>query len=176
MTIKDTYRDIIARHAKKWVSAIIEARLASMTRRWSSNPDMCDVHDSVAEHAYRVTLALKQYWPDSSADAITYALVHDLAEKYTGDWPSEFKRDNPDLAAIEANIAAEYIAALGFSFEVTRTEIDRVKMCDKLDAYLKVKHHKPWVLGRERYQKDKREVLAYAERLGVEGRVREAIA
>ena len=128
---------------------------ASLVRRWHANPFMCDVHDEVG--------------------AIKYAIAHDLGEHKTGDWPWEFKRDNPDLAAQEAKIGTEYVTHLGFSHDVTRTEIDRVKLCDRLDAYMTAQHHKPHLMQREDWRADRRRLLLDAERLGVEGRVREAI-
>lgn len=189
MTIKDTYRATSARRwvaAKKdedgivrkfgnWASDLLETFMSCLTFRWSSNPDFRDIGDCVGGHSARVTLLLIRLWPESSKDAMTYALTHDLGEAYTGDWPAEFKRDYPELAAQEAKIGAEYVKSLGFTYDVTRTEIDRVKLCDRLDAYMTAQHHKPHLMQREDWQADRRRLLAMAEQLGVRARVEAAI-
>jgi len=152
MTIKDTYR-------------------ASLVRRWHANADMCGVHDEVGAHSGRMVMMLLLLWPDSSVEALKYAAAHDLGEARTGDWLREFKRDNPELAAQEAKIGSDYIKSLGFSYDVTRTEIDRVKLCDRLDAYMTAQHHKPHLMDREDWRADRRRLLAQAEQLGVRARV-----
>ena len=152
MTIRDTYR-------------------ASLVRRWHANPFMCGVHDEVGAHSGRMVMMMLLLWPDSSAEALKYAATHDLGETYTGDWPWEFKRDHPELAAQEAKIGAEYVKALGFTYDVTSAEIDRVKLCDRLDAYMTAQHHKPDLMQREDWQADRRRLLAQAEQLGVRARV-----
>lgn len=45
-----------------------------------------------------------------------------------------------------------------------------------LDAYMTAQHHRPHLMEREDWQAGRRRLLLDAERLGVEGRVREAIA
>lgn len=156
MTIQDTYR-------------------ASLVRRWHANPDMASVHDETGAHSGRVAMMLILLFPQSSKGAITYALAHDLGEIKTGDWPVEFKRDHPEVAVSEAKIGAGHIKDLGFTVDVTRTEIDRVKLCDRLDAYLTAKHHNPHLMDRDDWQADRRRLLAQAEQLGVRGRVEAAI-
>ena len=44
----------------------LRAWLASATRRWHTNPDLCDTHDPVAAHQGRVALLLLSIYPDAS--------------------------------------------------------------------------------------------------------------
>lgn len=156
MTLRDTYR-------------------ASLVRRWHANPDMSGIHDEIGAHSGRMAMMLVLLWPDSSVQAITYALSHDLGEAKTGDIPFEFKDDNPDVAMAESAAGAKHIRDLGFEYSLTNTEISRVKLCDRLDAYLTVQHHKPHLLARQDWQEARALILGIAERLGVALEVREVV-
>ena len=143
--------------------------LATFTRRWHSNPDMCHVVDPVGGHSERVALIILHCWPDASRDLILAALYHDLAESVIGDIPPAGKAMIPNIAAIEEAIARDN----GWHVDLTDQDAARLRFADRLDAYMMAQHERApdngdWA--------DAREWLIYAaERMGIRDKLREVI-
>ena len=137
-----------------------KAWLATFTRRWHCNPDMCHTIDPVGGHSARMgILALELFGADASRELLVACLSHDLGEYMTGDvaWPAKQDRELSDaLDRIEACALAD----MGMLFDLNRP-IDqrRLKYLDRLDAYLWTQHHRPDILNRDGWP----EYLAWLE-------------
>lgn len=74
--------------------------------------------------------------------------MHDLGEAVTGDIPSPVKAANPDLSAALDRIEAAAMRAMDLpSVNMDQLDRDRLKLCDRLDAYLWARHRAPHILG-----------------------------
>lgn len=150
-------------------TALLTQWRATFVRRWHRNPDLADTNDPIGGHSARVALLLLNYWPMSSVFAITHALTHDLGEAYAGDVPGNIKRQHPELAG-----ALEEVEALGAKMmgvadpNCTAREMAQVNLCDKLDAYLWMRHHKPGLANDPDWQASREWLLDEADRLGVD--------
>jgi len=142
---------------------------ATFVRRWHRNADLADTTDPIGGHSARVALLLLNYWPMSSVFAITHALTHDLGEAYAGDVPGNIKRQHPELAE-----ALEEVEGLGAKMmgvadpNCTAREMAQVNLCDKLDAYLWMRHHKPGLANDPDWKASREWLLDEADRLGVD--------
>ena len=107
---------------KKW--------LATLTRRWHSNPHLCNTHDYIGGHSERVAIILHHCWPDASRDLILAAIYHDLAESITGDIHPASKAMFPTFSMMEQHVAISN----GWHIELEDTDKARLQFADKLDA------------------------------------------
>ena len=142
---------------------------ATFVRRWHRNPDLADTNDPISGHSARVALLLLNYWPMSSVFAITHALTHDLGEAYAGDVPATIKSDHPELAKELEKVEALGAKMMGIENpNCTAIEVAQVNFCDKLDAYLWMRHHRPQLAGTPDWQASREWLLSEADRLGVD--------
>lgn len=134
---------------------------ATFTRRWHSNPDLCQTHDPVGAHSARVALIMLALWPDTSREAIVAALMHDLAESVVGDLPPAGKSMLANAATAERLIATQN----GWHIALKDVDATRLRFADQLDAFMWADHHR--ATDTDEWH-DAREMLVYqAERLGV---------
>lgn len=146
--------------------------LAGFVRRWHTNPDLCHTCDRVDGHAARVARFLIYLWPQSRLEVLRAALIHDDGEIAVGDMSTTVKNRRPDIAYGLAEIeAAEINAIWGTPDSLTIDETDRIKFCDRLDAFLWAKHHAPHVLDDDGWPEAQRWLQAQAYRLGVSDKV-----
>lgn len=124
------------------------AWLATFTRRWHANPDMCHTFDPVASHSARMGILALKLWPDSSRELLVACLCHDLGEHMTGDvaWPA---KQDPDLGAALDRIEEASLKAMGLYYALGPRDQNRLKYLDRLDAYLWVQHNCPHILSRD---------------------------
>lgn len=95
------------------------------------------IHQSVAEHTFRVVMLLHHLWPDSPRDIILAALYHDVAEGVFGDMPAPVKR-MPSFRAAMSDAENDFYQHFGFRSAETLSPIDRhrLKVCDYLELCL----------------------------------------
>lgn len=123
--------------------------LATFTRRWHANPELCHTIDPVGAHSGRMAVLALHLWGDgASRDLLAACLCHDLGEHMTGDvaWPA--KQDAALGAALD-RIEAESLDRMGMTYSLSAEDARRLKYLDRLDAYLWVQHHRPDVLDRD---------------------------
>lgn len=134
--------------------------LATFTRRWHANPDLCHTVDPVGAHSGRMgVLALDIWGGAASRDLLVACLCHDLGESVTGDLPAGAKRD-PRIAGPLGVVEDRALSEMGMAFDVSASDARRLKFLDRLDAYLWAKHHAPHVLTRDGWP----EALAWLQR------------
>jgi 5'-deoxynucleotidase YfbR-like HD superfamily hydrolase len=90
----------------------------------------------LSDHSWQVALILLDFYPEASKELITHALVHDCGEIHTGDMPSTYKADNPDLAASlrkdESMYLHDHLQVPIVPF--TEREVHALKMADILSG------------------------------------------
>lgn len=116
---------------------------AGFVRRWHANHDLCHTVDPVDGHEARVAKLVMALWPDDvDIETIWLALTHDDGEHVTGDIPYTFQKPE-ELLLAEENAISE----MWGEYQYCGLAIDRVKFCDRLDAYLWAHKYAPHVLA-----------------------------
>jgi 5'-deoxynucleotidase YfbR-like HD superfamily hydrolase len=122
--------------------------LASFTRRWHANEFLCHTVDPVAAHSGRMgILALTLWGAGASRELLVACLAHDLGEHATGDVPCDAKADGTLSAALD-RLEDAALHRMGMSYSLSLDDARRLKLLDRLDAYLWAEHHAPHVLQR----------------------------
>jgi 5'-deoxynucleotidase YfbR-like HD superfamily hydrolase len=92
------------------------------------------VGETVGHHSANVAMLCMQILPECRAELIAAALVHDLAEQYTGDVPAQAKWASAALKAALDGMEDEYQR---FSYDLTPRELRVLKQADMLDLCFK---------------------------------------
>ena len=154
------------------MNPLLRAWRASFTRRWHSNPDLCDTVDPISSHQGRTALLLVSLFPDCSFELLRAALIHDQAEVRTGDLPYDVKRDCPGAMDILRVAEVREMEDQNLDFpELPEPDQRRLKLCDRLDAWLWMMRHARHLSARRDWKKQHGEMLALALSLGVGSQV-----
>jgi hypothetical protein len=149
------------------MSKTLRAWRASMTRRWHTNPDLCDTHDTDAGHQGRVALLVLSLFPDASRALLAHAITHDQGEAAVGDISYDAKRRFRAVAEMCAEAEAAEIEAQGFRLpNLTERETRMLKLCDHLDAWLWMMRHARHLAGRDDWIDQRRHMRDEAVMLG----------
>lgn len=128
--------------------------LATFTRRWHANPDLCHTVDPVGWHSGRMgVLALHLFGNSASRELLVACLCHDLGESMTGDVAQPAKRD-PELKAALDRIEGKALDDMGMTFALNDLDRKRLKYLDRLDAYLWAYQNTPHVLDGNGWPED----------------------
>ncbi len=150
----------------------LRAWLASFTRRWHTNPDLCDTHDPIAGHQGRVALLLLSIYPEASRTLLAHAITHDQGEAGSCDCSYEAKRTNPQLAGLLRRLEGDEIAAQGFNLpNLTAREEKILKVCDWLDSYLWMLKHARHLAVRADWIAQRTVILVLADEVGLDEEV-----
>jgi hypothetical protein len=147
-----------------------EAWLAGRTLRWHTHPVMNNaVWQTVADHSWGVVTLMLKLWPDSRIEAVTAAHRHDTGERSSGAdvswsakqrWPAVFAQ----VAVIEAQ---ERQRIFGPDLDLTDEELDRIRLCDRIESALTVMNYAPWIMPESEWVELGEWMDEEAERLGV---------
>ena len=90
-----------------------------------------------ARHTWGVCTLLHIFWPEDP-HLVTFALFHDVPERWTGDVPGQVLASDPRLAAIFRERDEMISSVLKIPSEHALVDVDyvRVKACDRLDFWL----------------------------------------
>lgn len=155
----------------------LRAWRAGFTRRWHTNPDLCDTHDPVAAHQGRVALLVLSIYPDASRALLAHAITHDQGEAGSCDCSYDAKAANPVLAGLLHRLEGDEIFAQGFALpNLTLREAKILKVCDWLDAWLWMMKHAPWLAVRADWSDQRRSILGGAEEVGLHDEVYDLLA
>jgi 5'-deoxynucleotidase YfbR-like HD superfamily hydrolase len=145
---------------------VLGAWRATFTRRWHRHADLADTCDPIAGHQGRVALLAIMLFP-ISYEVHRAAILHDMGEAAVGDVPNPVKNRNPDLRAALDRIEGEAMVRLGLpAIDLEADEADQLRLCDKLDAILWARHHRPELLAESGWQADVSEVCGLMWRTG----------
>lgn len=146
----------------------LRAWRASFTRRWHTNPDLCDTIDYVSGHQARVALLILSLVPDVSRGLITGALIHDQGETVVGDISFTAKKENPEIADIANGLEWSERRNQGFHVVVlNKDEKLLLKLCDWLDAWLWMMRHARHLYARKDWQEQLDQCRKTASALGI---------
>lgn len=142
---------------------------AGLTTRWHTNPHLAQTCDRLDGHQGRVARLILALFPDASRDLLIAALTHDDGESVTGDIPATYGKTIEQMSAEAA--ALDEIWGTGFQL-LARYERERLRLADKLDAYMWAEHHAPAVvLDNGEWSEAWQEIVKLAVELGVEDRL-----
>ena len=142
---------------------------AGLTTRWHTNPWLAQTCDRLDGHQGRVARLILALFPDASRDLLIAALTHDDGESVTGDIPATYQKS--DKRKVAEALARGEIWGLGFQL-LARYERERLRLADKLDAYMWAEHHAPAVvLDNPEWSEAWQEIVKLAVDLGVEDRL-----
>ena len=128
--------------------------LATFTRRWHANPDLCHTVDPIGWHSGRMgVLALHLFGESASRDLLVACLCHDLGENLPGDVTYQAKKD-PEFKAIVDRLEAGHLKAMQMTFTLSPEDQRRLKYLDRLDAFLWAFHNTPHILGGNGWPED----------------------
>ena len=146
---------------------------AGLTTRWHTNPWLAQTCDRLDGHQGRVTRLILALWPDASRDLLIDALTHDDGESVTGDIPATYDK-TLEQKADEVNALVDiWNGGWGDDFHAFASEDSkRLRLADKLDAYMWAEHHAPAVvLENPEWSEAWQEIVRMAVELGVEDRL-----
>lgn len=150
----------------------LRAWRASFTRRWHTNPDLCDTTDYVAGHQCRVALLILSLFPDASRALLCRALTHDQGEVAAGDMPHNAKTKYPEIGVAVALVEAQEIGAQGFAWpELAQDEQHILKLCDHLDAWLWMMRHARHLARRDDWAARRQQLVVDSVLLSVRDQV-----
>ncbi len=145
---------------------ILAAWRATFTRRWHRHPELAETCDPIGGHQGRVALLAMLIFPESYPVHLA-AVLHDMGEVAVGDIPKPVKNANPDLQAVLDRIEAEAMVAMGLPvFDLEPVDALKLRLCDKLDAILWARHHRPELLAEPGWRADIAEVCDLLWRTG----------
>jgi 5'-deoxynucleotidase YfbR-like HD superfamily hydrolase len=130
--------------------------LATMTRRWHTNPHLGHTGDTLASHGGRMAVLALMLWPEPDANLLAQCVTHDLGEYKTGDTPWNAPK----------NRQGEFDALKAMGMYYVKLD-PRLKLLDMLDAYLWARHHAPHLMGHKDWQGQREKMLALAFDIGV---------
>lgn len=140
---------------------------ATFTRRWHRHPHLAATVDPIAAHQGRVALLAVVLFPGEHA-LHRAAIMHDMGEAIVGDVPNPVKEANPVLKAELDRIEALAMAHLGLpDIALDQRGKDMLRICDKLDAILWARHHKPDLMDTPAWQRDIATVTGLMWKTGV---------
>lgn len=125
---------------------------ATFTRRWHSNPDLAHTVDPVGGHSCRVAIIIDHIWPNCRKEVIMAAITHDLAETLTGDIPQPAKAKSQTLSDELTSLEHFWNYNNGIIYDLSEGEWLKVKIADRLDAWMWADHHAPYILEQDDWQ------------------------
>jgi len=134
---------------------------ATFVRRWHKSPDFYDSGDMQHGHAGRMAVMSLWLWPDDYELAAA-CVLHDMGEggEGPGDVCGLSKARAPRWAARAAQ--QEQIAYSGLGLPAVQPD-SRVRLLDRLDAYLWAMLHKPWLGGLAKWEDAAADILDLCE-------------
>jgi len=126
-------------------------RMQSVTR-WhmletSSNQSLAAHSANVALLAMVISATASIFYFDPSPDVVAAALVHDIAEVFTGDIPSHMKAHLKGLEEVEQVVVHPI-----FEVEVNANTRALIKLCDMADAVRYIRKHATDATGTAVYE------------------------
>lgn len=142
---------------------------AGLTHRWHTNPHLAQTCDRLDGHQGRVARLILALFPDASRDLLIAALTHDDGESVTGDIPATYPKS--DRHKVAEAFAQKDIWGSGMP-RLSYTDGQRLRLADKIDAYMWAEHHAPAVvLDNPEWSEAWQEIVKLAVDLGVEDRL-----
>lgn len=82
----------------------------------------------------------------TTANLLAALATHDVAERWVGDLPFHFKRENPHVALAHGEAEVQHLDRLGLQTDLTPEQAALVKMIDMIESRAFVALYAPHVL------------------------------
>lgn len=138
--------------------------LHSVTR-WHTNPHLCRMGQTDADHTAGMLALGLTIWPDMSRDLMVAIIYHDAAESVVGDMPWGGKQD-PALKAATDNAEFAVAQKNGWLQTIWGDDVARLKFLDRLEAYRFAKLHAPQIMDGNGWPRARQWLQLEADRLG----------
>lgn len=141
---------------------------AGSVRRYHANPRLAHLPQTNADHQGRcVQLAITLLPRQLRTQALLEALAtHDVAERWVGDLPADFKRAYPQVADKHAACETVKLRILDLEADLTADEAALVKLIDMIEARAFTALYAPHVLKVEGWPEQRIEIEARAGQFG----------
>lgn len=140
---------------------------AGFVRRWHQNPALSWLDDYDAAHQGRCAALVIALWPDHSHDLLKAAITHDMGELIVGDLSTDTKSADGALPKVHAHAEWSALEKMGLRIDLSLLDRRRLKLVDRLDAYLLVCLRAPWVLRGMDWELARESLILEAGALGV---------
>ena len=127
---------------KEYIMDILQLRNGMRTLRFHTVPTIHE--ETIGHHSGNVALLCLWLKPDASADLLRAALLHDLAEQFTGDVPAPAKWSSQNLDNALSELEEKHLRYMGVYMPMLTqpwvgnlTEQDCLKAADMLDLVLR---------------------------------------
>lgn len=135
---------------------LYELWASGFARRWHMNPAMSQFEDFNCAHQGRCAVLVMTLFPDHSIGLLRAAITHDAPEVRVGDLSRDLKDCGGEVVEQHAALEFRVLAAMGFAQDLSVLDRARLKLVDRLDAYLFVQLRHPveakrngWPLARD---------------------------
>lgn len=121
---------------------------AGSVRRYHANPRLAHLGQTNADHQGRCVQIAIALLPRRmlTVDLLAALATHDVAERWVGDLPYDFKRSYPAVAEAHARAEADRMRILDLEAVLPEGHAEIVKMIDLLEARSFVALHAPDLL------------------------------
>lgn len=142
--------------------------LSGNVRRYHANPAMAHLGQTNADHQGRCVQLLLWLNPVATPELIRAVAHHDVGERYAGDLPAPFKKDQPEVAAAHAETEASFRAVM-FGDDPLDLIDDRghrwLRLVDSLEAYAFMVTHAPHERNRDGWPESRNAITEMALQL-----------
>jgi hypothetical protein len=107
---------------------------AGQVKRWHTRDYMIR-EESVAAHSWNVAMWIMLLHPEPGKALVHAALVHDVAEKMTGDMPRWAKQD-PAVGGLFDELEYKVLESKGLQFDLEEDDLVWLKAVDCFDAWM----------------------------------------
>lgn len=144
---------------------------SGFTRRWHMNAVMSRFDDFNCGHQGRCATLVISLFPDFSRELLAAAVTHDSAEFVVGDLSEPFKATGGDLVDGHALLETDIRTQMGLGFTLSEENQRRLKLVDRLDAYLFVQLNAPHEARRNGWPEVQAWCMLEAHKLGCDVKV-----
>lgn len=140
---------------------------SGMVRRRHMSPAMARTGETNGHHQWMVAALVTGLFPDASANLLFEALFHDVGELVAGDLGAPFKDAHPEFASGHGWIELQARREIVGEATLTAQEALRLKLCDRLAAYLWMLMTRPDLRLFPAWIEDHDRIRSMARELGV---------
>lgn len=143
---------------------------AGSVRRYHANPRLAHLGQTNADHQGRCVQIAIALLPRRmlTVDLLAALATHDVAERWVGDLPFDFKRSHPAIAGKHAEAESDWLRILDLEVALPEGHAEIVKLIDMIEARAFVALHAPHVLQGEGWPDQRVEIERRAWKHGSE--------
>lgn len=140
--------------------------MSGFARRWHMNPAMSHIEDFNYGHQGRCAMLVIALFPDHSISLLRAAVTHDAPEVRVGDLSKDMKECGGEAVEAHAILERRVLGAMGFAEDLSCFDEKRLKLVDRLDAFLFVQVRYPAEVQRNGWPEDRAWLLSQSKLLG----------